>query len=221
MFAALLQILPLAFGSIAPTMIGLVVLLLSAERGLLNALAFVLGKCVLYLLWGLLSLQLAGHISATNPGRHNPLLAAIFLIFGVLLLVLALRNVFGEDDPDAPPSKILTLLGKMGPLKLFGVGIGLSLLQPRFIFLILAGAALIADARLSATGNTACLLVLTLLAVWPMLIPILVYAVMGERRHAAMKAMRRWLTDNRRKVNVVVMGVFGVLLLVWGLTGIL
>ncbi len=66
MGAALLQILPLALGAIAPTMIGLVVHFLSEDRGLGKALAFVLGKYVLYVLLGLVSLELAGHLSATN-----------------------------------------------------------------------------------------------------------------------------------------------------------
>ena len=39
-----LQILPLALAAIAPTMIVLVVLFLSDDRGLVGALAFILGK---------------------------------------------------------------------------------------------------------------------------------------------------------------------------------
>ncbi len=57
MGAALLQILPLALGAIAPTMIGLVVLFLSEDRGLVKALVFVLGKYILYVLLGLVSLD--------------------------------------------------------------------------------------------------------------------------------------------------------------------
>jgi hypothetical protein len=34
-----------------------------------------------------------------------------------------------------------------------------------------------------------------------------------------MKSMRAWLVHNQRMINVVVMGVFGVILLFLGLTG--
>ncbi len=139
------------------------------------------------------------------------------MILGVLLLILSVRNFFGEDDPDAPPPKILTLLDKLGPVKLFGVGFGLSLLQPRFMLLVLAGAALITEARLSTTGNILSLFLLALLMIWPMLIPIAMFLVMGERHDTAMKSMRSWLTHHPRKVNVVVMGIFGILLLILGL----
>jgi hypothetical protein len=217
MGAALLQILPLALGAIAPTMIGLVVLFLSEDRGLVKALAFVRGKYILYVLLGLVSLELAGHLSATNSGGTGTIQAVIFLILGVLLLILSVRNFFGEDDPDAPPPKILTLLDKLGPVKLFGVGFGLSLLQPRFMLLVLAGAALITEARLSTTGNILSLFLLALLMIWPMLILIAMFLVMGERHDTAMKSMRSWLTHHQRKVNVVVMGIFGILLLILGL----
>ncbi len=215
-----LQILPLALAAIAPTMIGLVVLFLSDDRGLVKALAFILGKYLVYVIWGVVSLDLAEHIASTSSGAASSYSEVIFLIFGVLLLILAVRNFFGEDDPDAPPPKFKIILDKMGPVKLFGVGVVLSLMQFRFIALVLVGATVIAEARLSTTENLISVLWLALLMVWPMLIPFVVFLVLGERREAAMKAMRTWLTRNKRMINVVVLGVFGILLLAIGLIGI-
>ncbi len=220
MCTVFLQILPLALAAIAPTMIGLVVIFLSDDRGLVKALAFILGKYLVYVLWGVVSLELAGHISSTSSGGTSAFSEVIFLIFGLLLLILAVRNFFGEDDPDAPPPKFMTILDKMGPVKLFGVGVVLSLMQFRFIALVLVGATVIAEARLSTTENLISVLWLALLMVWPMLIPVVVFLVLGERREAAMKSMRTWLTRNKRMINVVVLGVFGTLLLVIGLIGI-
>jgi len=136
-----------------------------------------------------------------------------------LLLLLAVRNCFVEDDPDAPPPKFMTMIAKLGPFKLFGLGIGISIIQPRFIIIVLLGTSMIAQARLSTTENFISLLVLALLMIWPMLIPLVVFLVMGEHGVDAMKSMRAWLVHNQRMNNVVVMGVFGVLLLFLGLTG--
>ncbi len=169
-------------------MIGLVVIFLSDDRGLVKALAFILGKYLVYVLWGVVSLELAGHISSTSSGGTSAFSEVIFL--------------------------------KMGPVKLFGVGVVLSLMQFRFIALVLVGATVIAEARLSTTENLISVLWLALLMVWPMLIPVVVFLVLGERREAAMKSMRTWLTRNKRMINVVVLGVFGTLLLVIGLIGI-
>jgi hypothetical protein len=97
----------------------------------------------------------------------------------------------------------------------------LSLMQFRFIALVLVGVTVIAEARLSITENLISVLWLALLMVWPMLIPVVVFLVLGERRQAAVKSMRTWLTRNKRMINVVVLGAFGILLLAIGLIGIL
>jgi hypothetical protein len=36
-------------------------------------------------------------------GGNKHLSEVIFFIFGLLFLINAVRNFFGEDDPDAPP----------------------------------------------------------------------------------------------------------------------
>ncbi len=216
----LLKILPFALGTIAPTMIGLVVLFLTDAQGLVKAFAFILGKCIFYVLWGLVCLDLTDYISSTSSAGSSTISEVFFLTFGLLLLILAVRNFFGEDDPDAPPPKFMAILDNLGPVKLFGLGIAISLMQPRFIIFVLAGASIIVVAKLPTTENIISILVLALLMVWAMLIPVVVFLVMGKRRAAAMKSMRTWLIRNKRMVNVVVMGVFGVLMLILGLSHI-
>ena len=216
----LLKMLPFALGTIAPTMIGLVVLFLTGTQGLLKSISFILGKYIVYVLWGLLCLNLADFISSSSSAGSSAIVEIFFLIFGLLLLILAVRNFFGEDDPDTPPPKFMTILDEVGPVKLFGLGIAISIMQPRFIIFVLAGASIIADAKLPASENFISILVLALLMVWPMLIPIIVFLVMGERRTTAMKSMRTWLVSNQRMINVVVMGFFGILMIFLGLSHI-
>jgi Sap, sulfolipid-1-addressing protein len=191
----LLKLLPFALGSIAPTMIGLVVIFLTGSRGVVDQLV--------------------------SPGLRvsRSVSEGFFLLAGLLLLILAVRNFFVEDDPDAPPPKFMTMLARLGPFKLFGLGIGISIIQPRFIIFVLLGVSLIAQARLSTTENFISLLVLALFMVWPMLIPLVVFLVMGEHGDEAMQAMRSWLLHHQRKINVVVMGIIGIFLLFLGLTG--
>jgi Sap-like sulfolipid-1-addressing protein len=211
--------LPFALGAIAPTMIGLVVIFLTGTRGVLQSCAFILGKYLFYIFWGLICLDLVDHLSSPGLKVSRSVSDGFFLLAGLLLLILAVRNYFVEDDPDALPPKFMTMLARLGPFKLFGLGIGISIIQPRFIIFVLLGAAIIAEARLSTAENFISLLVLALLMVWPMLIPIVVFLVMGEHRVEVMKSMRTWLLHNKRMINVVVMGIFGILFLLVGLTG--
>ena len=108
----------------------------------------------------------------------------------------------------------------MGPVKLFGLGIAISFMQPRFLLLILAGTSVIAEAALPISQNFISILVLAFFMVWAMFIPIVVYLVMGNRRTSAMKSMREWLVNNQRMINVVVMFFFGILMILLGLSRI-
>jgi uncharacterized oligopeptide transporter (OPT) family protein len=84
---------------------------------------------------------------------------------------------------------------------------------------VLLGASMIAEARLSTTGNFISFLILAFFMVWPMLIPLVVFLVMGERGEDAMQSMKSWLLHNQRMINVVVMGIIGIFLLFMGLSG--
>ena len=110
----LLKMLPFALGTIAPTMIGLIVIFLSGTRGLVKASAFILGKYIFYVFWGLIALDFVDQL--VSPGLKVPRSVSdgFFLLAGLLLLVLAVRNFFVEDDPDAPPPKFMTVLAKLG-----------------------------------------------------------------------------------------------------------
>src|SRR5215472_18430490 len=202
----LLKMLPFALGSIAPTMIGLVVIFLTGTGGVVKTSAFILGKYLLYVLWGLISLDLVDQIASLSLNGSNIVSDTFFLIAGLLFLILAVRNFFGEDDPDTPPPKFMTVLAKLGPIKLFGLGIGISIIQPRFIIFVLLGSSIIAEARLSTTENFISLLILAFFMVWPMLIPLVVFLIMGKHGQDAMQSMKSWLLHNQRMINVVVMG---------------
>jgi hypothetical protein len=44
---------------------------------------------------------------------------------------------------------------------------------------------------------------------------------MGDRAQAVLETMNLWLARNQRMVNVVVLGLFGIVLLLQGLIGLL
>jgi hypothetical protein len=82
MGSVLLRILPFALGSIAPTMIGLVVIFLTGTRRLVKTCTFILGKYVFNVLWGLIALYLVSQISSTSLAGSSIVSAIFFLIGG-------------------------------------------------------------------------------------------------------------------------------------------
>jgi hypothetical protein len=222
MLDVILGFIPLALAAIAPVMIMAVVLMLGSKGGLVKSLTFILGRIVAYAAWGLLFLGLTGRLAeSTGEGETSPASLAIKALLGGLLLILALKIYLGEDDPDAPPPKWMSALDKATPVALFGIALLLSVVQLRFVLLMLAGATSVAEAQLPTGQTIVALLVLILTVIWAQLLPIIVYVIMGKRAQAMLESMNTWLARNQRMVNVVVLGLFGLILLWEGLSGLL
>lgn len=216
----LLQFIPLALAAIAPIMILAVIMMLSAKGGLPKALSFIFARIIAYTIWGVLLLGLNDKLSDGGSDEASVASLVIKSLLGVLLLVQAIRTYVGEDDPDAPPPKWMTALDKASPIALFGIALLLSVIQVRFVLLMMAGTSSIADAALSSGQVVVALAFLVVAVIWPQLLPILVYLVMGKKAQALLTSMNVWLTRNQRMVNVVVLGLFGVVLLIGGLSGL-
>lgn len=71
MISVLLQFIPLAVAAIAPAMVVAVSLMLSAKGGLAKGLAFILGRILVYTIWGVLFLALAGRLSDAGSGETS------------------------------------------------------------------------------------------------------------------------------------------------------
>ena len=98
-------------------------------------------------------------------------------------------------------------------LALFGIAMVLSVVQLRYVALMMSGVTSIVDADLSSGLVVVALILLVLVVILPQLAPILVYLVMGKGAESVLTSMNVWLTRNQRMVNVVVLGLFGAVLL--------
>src|SRR5947207_15661838 len=85
----LLKMLPFALGTIAPTMIGLIVIFLSGTRGLVKASAFILGKYIFYMFWGLIALDFLDQLLSPGLKFSRSVWVAFFLFVCLCLLFLS------------------------------------------------------------------------------------------------------------------------------------
>jgi threonine/homoserine/homoserine lactone efflux protein len=209
----LLQFIPLAVAAIAPGLLTIILVVLGTQDGLRKALAFFLGKYLVYIGWGILLLYLSEKISEAGGFEIPTAASAVQLFLGVLLLVFAVRSLLGDDDPDAPPPKWMTMLDKAGIGIFFGFGALMSVLQVRFVLLMISGAIMITEAGLAIGQSILALLILAFCMVWMFAVPIIIYVVMGDRAKKMLDSMNEWLTRNQRWVNFVVLMMFGLILL--------
>jgi len=215
-----INFIPLGLAAIAPVGMGLVILLLTSKKGVYKTLAYLGAQALAFAVWGVVFISLSanfGSLRASEPSRAG-LTLRVFI--GILLLIIAVRVFSNDQDPDALPLKWRSLLEKISVIGLFILNFFLSLLQLRFVLLIMIGADMINDARLSPTETFLALLILLFILLWPQLLPLAVYVILKDQSDKALKAMDDWLDRNSRLVNTGLLGFIG-LVLVWsGLAGL-
>lgn len=219
MVRVFVQFIPLALAAITPTMVLLVVALLPTERGPAKAVAVVAGRFVMHLsiaigfLYVFSQHQEGGRIDREIE-RSLPL---IFIATGIVLLIMAAWFWYQGRSPHRQTPSVAGMFSKVGPVPIFISNALIVLVSIRLMALVFAGTAMIEDASLYRVQELIAAVVLALAMVWSMIIPIAVYALLGERRQSAMDHMRQWMLANLTRVNMVILGLFGIFLLLKGL----
>ena len=77
--------------------------------------------------------------------------------------------------------KYLQTIDTLTPLKAAGLGVVLSVVNPKNLMMIIAGALVISQADLSDGDTIIAVLVFVLIAISTVAVPVILYIVMGER----------------------------------------
>lgn len=219
------SLLPYIIGSaIVPVQIIIGLLLLkSPNQGLLKAIAYVIGMTITRLFQGLIFGWVLSESSALSEGSNgkNPIISTLLLVLGILLLITAYKKWCGENDPDDPAPKGLTIIDSLTPLKAFGIGLGLPLIAAKLWVFTLSALATIAAAQLNRQSSAIVYLLFILLAESLLLLPILTRVLIPERSKFLLTQLSAWLTNNSRPITIVVSLIFGLFFLHSGISGLL
>jgi len=222
-----IRFLPFIIGSIlAPIQISVVLLLLqSPEQGLPKASAFLGGKTIVHVLpalvFGPILLSNASILAQPRDGDRGPVVSALLLVLGIILLTTAYKKWSKEEEPDAPPSKWLTMLKRLTLVKAFAIGFGMMVISSKFWIFSLGALATIGEAQLGFPSNMVAYLLFVLLAESMLLVPLLIRILFPEGSQSVLKAMSTWLDAYSPLIVVLACLVFGLLFLYWGTTGLL
>ena len=199
---------------------GLVILLLTSQKGISKALAYLIAQALAFAIWGIVFLNLSLKFEGVRPHEPGRASLAIRTFLGILLLVIAVRIYFADQDPDALPLKWQALIDRISAIALFFLNLVMSLFQLRFVLLIMIGTDMISSAHFSQTGNLLALLILLFVLLWPQLLPLAAVLGLGGNKDRALKVLNDWLARNARLVNAGLLGVLGFVLLWSGLSGL-
>lgn len=224
MGTVLISLLPYIIGSaVVPLQIILALLLLkSHKRGLLKAIAYVIGMTITRLLQGyLFGLVLINSTAATQDSNgKSPVVSTLLMVLGILLLITAYKKWRGEVDADDPPPAWFSRIDNATPLKALGIGIALPLIAPKLWVFTLSALTTIAAAELGHPGTTIVYLLFILLAEFLLILPILMRIFAPKRSKFTLNQMSEWLNRNNRLIVIIVSFVFGLWFLYSGISGL-
>jgi threonine/homoserine/homoserine lactone efflux protein len=175
------------------------ILILSSEKGTIKGLAFILGwlACLVAVIAAVL--LTTGGNPPKSQSAQSTAVTAIKLAIGIVLILLAVRQRRRMGRPRKPP----TWMSRLDQLSLLSAA-GLAVfLQPWA--LVAAGAATVAQAKLSTTGDWVTLMLFCLLATSSFLYLELYAAFAPAKAAIRLDRMRTWLDTHQDQVLI---GVF-------------
>jgi len=208
----LINFIPLALAAFSPLGITLVIFLITSQNGVWKTLSYLISQALAFAIWSVVFLNLSVKFANTQvpDSTGSPVILHIFL--GIILLVIAVQILLTDQDPDALPLKWRSLIDRINAIVLFFVNLLLSLLQLRFVVLIMIGVDMINSARLSPVSIFISMLVFLIMLLWSQFVPLVVFLVFGKQRETALKNLDVWMTKNARYINSAFVGGLGLFL---------
>lgn len=207
------SLVPLILGcALEPIEIVITIMLLATPSHVRAASAWIAGHGGTRLLQGLIFgtiLHWGARSDNPNHARHW-IVSTVLLVVALLFLVTAARELFSDDDPNAPPPKWMSMLTSASPTKAFFIGAGVITVSVKAWVFTLAAISVIGNAGLGHVANVASYVAFVFLAMSGNLLIVGVAAFFPDRSRSLLDRILRWLQENNRRIMTVVGLVFGV-----------
>lgn len=144
------------------------------------------------------------------------------IAIGLLFIALGARQWRGRPraGEQAKMPAWMATVDHLSAIKAFGLGLLLTILNPKNAGLTIAAAASIASSGLSNGEEAATLAVFVLLASVTIILPVAFYLLARERSRSVLDSLKGWLIQMNNTVMTVLFIVLGAKVLGDGLSGI-
>jgi len=215
MGAVIGEILPLAVGiAISPIPIIAVILMLLSPRAKGASVGFMIGW-VAGIIVAVVVFTLLSSVIPQNAGRPSKTSGIIKIIFGALLLFLALRQWRGRPakGEQAVMPKWMSAIDSMTAGKAMGLGFLLSAVNPKNLILAVSAGLIIGGAGLTLGQAAVAIAIFVVLAACTVIIPVIGYLIASARLAGPLDRLRGWLVENNATIMAVLLLVIGVVLI--------
>ena len=210
------EMLPFAVGiAISPIPIVAIVLMLGTRNAKVDSLSFLVGWLGAMALAGVILLSIAGGADPTDNGAPADWVSWLKLVLGVVLVGLALKQWMNRPaaDEEPPMPKWMDAVQEFTPAKSVGLGVVVSVVNPKNLILIVGGAAAIAQTEVSGTDQAIAWVIFMAIATIGVAAPIVIYFTMGEKAEHILADLKTWMARNNAAIMAVILVIIGVKLI--------
>ena len=220
--ALLIDILPLAFGAaVSPTvLIGIILVLSITKRPKLNGIAFYIGSIILLLIVVALGALVAKGASIAT-GSHPSTASAYFdVILALILILIGIRRVVKEDKgPDEDRFKQdKPISASKSFIEAMIFGFGLFVINFTTTILVFAAGKDIGLSSAPLLDKLIIIVILTIITLLVIEVPLLVYVLVPKTANKLLEPLKIWMQKNGKYLMAAIFFVFGIYLLIKGLT---
>jgi threonine/homoserine/homoserine lactone efflux protein len=210
------QMLPFAVGiAISPIPIVAIVLMLGTQNAKSDSLSFLVGWIVAMAVVGAILLSVIGSGDPTDNGAPADWSSSLKLILGIVLLGLAAKQWRGRPGPDedAPMPKWMDAVEGFTPAKSAGLGVVVSVVNPKNLILIIGGATAIAQTDVSGADQAIAWAIFILIATIGVAAPVVIYFVRGDKATEILADLKGWMARHNAAIMAVILVIIGVKLI--------
>jgi len=219
-----IDLLPLVVAmAIVPGRFLVLILLFHTKQAVANSLAFVAGMASTMLIEGLafaLIFNLTGTFAVEGSAAPPAIIAILYVVMGVLMLVVAAKQIFQKEDEDKAPPKWLAEIDSFTIGKSYKLGLGWLFISPKQWIFTLTAVAIIFAADLDPLTSLFNYLLFILIVLSLFFLLVLIYVVFGDRSQKFLDRLFKWLKEHANTIVLVVLIVFGLYFLLKGISGL-
>ena len=206
----------LSIGSIT-----LVILLLISARGWRNGLAYALGYTGAYCLIGISAVSI-GYRAAKNTGSKPSLgVSVLMLLLGLLLFGIAFRNKRKPSVENPDPPRFFSFVDRLSPLKSFGFGSAVSLINFKNLALYLTALSGVVLSNLILQQKIIIAVAAALVFCLSVIIPVSIYLLFPKHAGILLNKLKNAIQNHSRAIGIWAPIIFGLIFIIKGISQIL
>ena len=203
--------------AVSPLPVIVAVLILVSDRPRTKSIGYLAGRLAAFVaVVVVVALLIGGTTTAHHASRHGPSTAVSIVRIGLgcALIVIAgwLWRGRGRPGAELPTSKLLRRVDQVTPVRAFGLGVALVVVDVGSLVPGVMGGLDIGEARLATGPAIGAGAVFTAIALATCIVPILAYLIVGSRLDEGLASAKTWLTANDRTVAMVMFFVLGTMM---------